>query len=126
MPEHTAIAGDLGGRVVAACVPLRKFLYFTLAGVILLFTAALLGGPVTSGGVFLLLPAPQRPADHDLAEDYEPKHKGGVTLSSGTYVREDEDLVVRGTPALILRRTYLSGYRAPKEFGIGTDRKSVV
>jgi YD repeat-containing protein len=99
---------------------LRKFLRLTLAAAVVVFTAALLGGPVRSGGVFLLLPAPHRAAEHGLPEDYEPRHKGSVTLSSGTYVRDNEDLIVGGTPALILRRSYLSGYRAPKEFGIGT------
>ena len=99
---------------------MRKFLRVTLAVSVVLFGAALLGGPVASGGLFLLLPAPHSAVDHDLPEDYKPRHKGSVTLSTGSYVRENEDLIVRGTPALILRRTYLSGYRAPKEFGIGT------
>ena len=57
---------------------------------------------------------------HDLADSYEPLHKGHIDLATGLYVREDEDLVVRGTPALVLRRTYLSGYRVSREFGIGT------
>ncbi len=99
---------------------MRKLLYLTLASVVVLFTAALLGGPIASGGVLLLLPAPHRAVEHDLPADYKPLHKGGVTLSVGIYVRENEDLIVRGTPALILRRTYLSGYRTPKQFGIGT------
>jgi YD repeat-containing protein len=47
-------------------------------------------------------------------------HKGRVDLGTGLYIRENEDLVGRDTPPLILRRTYLSGYRVSKEFGIGT------
>ena len=47
-------------------------------------------------------------------------HKGSVDLGTGLYIRENEDLVVAGSPALILRRTYLSGYRVSTQFGIGT------
>jgi hypothetical protein len=56
---------------------------------------------------------------HALPADYRPLHKGGIDLATGLYVRENEDLVVPGTPGIILRRTYLSGYRASREFGIG-------
>jgi YD repeat-containing protein len=69
--------------------------------------------------MLLLLPAPEDPADHDLPGDYAAVHDGGIDLSTGLYVRENEDLVVRGTPPLILRRTYLSGYRVSRQFGIG-------
>jgi YD repeat-containing protein len=49
-----------------------------------------------------------------------PLHKGSVDLATGLYVRVNEDLVVQGAPLLALRRTYLSGYRTAKEFGVGT------
>ena len=98
---------------------MRKLLLATLACVILL-AAALFAGPVTSGALLLLLPSRYTPVDHDLPEDYVPLHKGGIDLATGLYVRENEDLVVRGTPALILRRTYISRYNVSKEFGIGT------
>src|SRR5690349_3551106 len=77
-------------------------------------------GPVVSGAIFLLIPARRPSHAHDLSATYKPFHKGHVDLATGLYIREDEDIVVRGTPALILRRTYLSNYREPKEFGIGT------
>ena len=65
-------------------------------------------------------PAPDSLRGADvLPADYQPLHKGGIDLATGLYVRENEDLVVPGTPGIILRRTYLSGYRAPREFGIG-------
>ena len=80
----------------------------------------MLAGPVSSGGMLLLLAGDRAPMEHDLPDPYEALHKGHVDLSTGHYEREDEDLVVRGTPALILRRTYLSSYRVSKEFGVGT------
>ena len=42
-------------------------------------------------------------------------HKGGIDLATGLYTRENDDLVVQGSPVLVLRRTYLSGYRVSKE-----------
>jgi YD repeat-containing protein len=99
---------------------LRKILLVTIGCAVLALTSALLAGPMSSGALLLLLPAPYPEEEHDLPEDYEPLHKGGVDLSSGLYVRENEDLLVDGTPALILRRTYLSGYRVSKDFGIGS------
>lgn len=81
---------------------------------------ALFAGPVTSGAVLLLLPTAGPRADHDLPASYSALHKGHIDLGTGLYIREDEDLVLRGTPALILRRTYLSNYRVTKEFGVGT------
>jgi YD repeat-containing protein len=86
----------------------------------MLITVALFVGPVTSGALLLLLPAQQRSVPHDLPADYEPIHKGHVSLERGLYFRENEDLIVPGTPALVLRRSYVSSYRRPREFGIGT------
>ena len=99
---------------------LTIFRLFAL-GFCLLVIVALFGGPIVSGAVLMvLLPAHQSPADHDLPDDYEPLHKGHVSLDIGVYFRMNEDLIVRGTPPLILRRTYTSGYHASKEFGVGT------
>ena len=50
-------------------------------------------------------------------------HKGGIDLATGLYTRENDDLVVQGSPVLVLRRTYLSGYRVSKQFGIGTTHR---
>lgn len=97
---------------------LRKLRNLALAGGFT-FLTVLFGGPACSGALFLPLTQPFPGAAHDLPADYRPLHKGSVDLSTGLYVRENEDLVVHGTPALILRRTYLSGYRASKQFGIG-------
>ncbi|HVH56362.1 MAG TPA: DUF6531 domain-containing protein [Vicinamibacterales bacterium] len=60
-------------------------------------------------------------AADDLPRDYKPLHKGGIDLATGLYVRENEDLVVPGTPGIILRRTYLSGYRVSQQFGVGAQ-----
>ena len=82
--------------------------------------AAPFGGAVSSGALLLLLPASDPPQAHDLPETYQPRHKGHIHLGTGLYIREDEDLVVGGTPALILRRTHRSGHRLASGFGIGT------
>ena len=93
-------------RLTAACAVLLVFALFV--------------GPFTSGALLLLLSTWQRSAPHDLPEDYTPLHKGHVSLSIGLYFRANEDIVVHGTPALVLRRSYVSSYRAPREFGVGT------
>jgi YD repeat-containing protein len=107
------------GNIVAADCSLRKILFGTVA-FCLLVVAALFAGPVTSGALLLLLPARQQATDHDVPESYPPLHKGHVNLDTGLYIRENEDLVVGGTPRLTLQRTYLSSYRASKELGVGT------
>lgn len=98
---------------------MRKLLVAAIAFV-LLAVAALSAGPLSSGALLLLLPAGERRHNHDLPSAYQPRHKGAVHLGTGLYIREDEDLIVRGTPTLVLRRTYLSGYRVAREFGVGT------
>ena len=97
---------------------MRKLAIFLVLSIVTL-AVAIFGGPVSSGAVFLLLPTGERIADHELPATFVPLHKGAVDLATGLYFREDEDLVVGGTPALVLRRTYLSGYRVSKQFGIG-------
>jgi YD repeat-containing protein len=77
-------------------------------------------GPVSSGAILLLVPSSRPSVPHDLPATYHRLHKGHVDLPTGLYIREDEDIAVAGTPALILRRTYLSNYRVSKQFGIGT------
>ena len=49
-----------------------------------------------------------------------PRHKGGIDPSTGVYTREDEDLVVPDVVPLVLCRTYLSGDRVSRHFGVGT------
>jgi YD repeat-containing protein len=84
------------------------------------------GGPVMSGAIFLLMPADSPSVEHDLPPGYEPLHQGGIDIPTGLYVREDEDLVVGGTPPLILRRTYLSNYRVSTHFGIGATHNGEI
>ena len=99
---------------------LRKAVLATLAGILLLVVGSVYTGPILSGGLFLLVPrAGVTKADHDLPESYQPLHRGHVDLSIGHYIRENEDLIVRGTPPLVLRRVYISGFRASRQFGIG-------
>jgi YD repeat-containing protein len=47
-------------------------------------------------------------------------HKGHADLSSGVYIREDDDLVVNTPFPIVLRRTYNSGDAHPRQFGIDT------
>lgn len=92
-----------------------------VVGVTVFVMTMVFAGPASSGGLFLLRASPAVPAeDHQLPAGYKPLHKGGVDLGTGLYIRENEDLLVDGTPPLVLRRTYLSGYRVSREFGIGT------
>lgn len=88
--------------------------------------ALVFAGPLRSGGLLLLLPTGVAPVEHDVDASYEPLHRGGVDLDTGLYIRNDEDLIVRGTPPLVLRRTYLSGYRTSREFGIGTTHNGAL
>jgi len=48
------------------------------------------------------------------------KHKGGVDLSTGIYVRTDDDLVVDTPLPIVLERTYNSGDSVSRQFGIAT------
>lgn len=81
---------------------------------------AAFGGPVLSGALFLPLASLGSTVSATIDHTYRPLHKGSVSLSTGLYVRENEDLVVPGSPGLILRRTYLSRFRESREFGVGT------
>jgi YD repeat-containing protein len=118
--ETATIIARRAGSVVAPLGSLRKLLA-VLSFCCLAVLGAAAAGPVMSGAILLLAPnLGVRQVDHDLPDGYQPFHKGHVSTATGLYVREDEDIVLRGTPPLILRRTYLSNYRASKEFGVGT------
>jgi YD repeat-containing protein len=99
-----------------------KTLLRVIAACSVLLAAPLVIGPISSGALLLLLPARHRPAPHDLPENYEPVHKGHVSLDIGRYFRTNEDIVIHGTPALVLRRSYASGDRVSREFGVGTTQ----
>jgi YD repeat-containing protein len=97
---------------------------FALAGTVILtltisLMAAIWAGPLISGALFLSWPTGEIPVSHNLPDSYELKHKGHIDESTGLYVREDEDLVLRHTPPFIVTRTYLSGDRVSRQFGVG-------
>ena len=52
-------------------------------------------------------------------QPYRPLHKGGADLSTGLYIREDDDVFVNTPMPMVVRRTYLSGDRVSRQFGIG-------
>jgi hypothetical protein len=105
---------------------LRKKLLVTLVLTALTFIGVVFAGPASSGALLLMLPSAAPELHQDLPESYEPLHKGYVDHSTGFYTRENDDLVVRSTPPLILRRTYRSGYRVSRQFGIGTTHPGEV
>lgn len=110
---------------------LRKFVVRLALGLCFVIGAAMFAGPVVSGAVFLLMPAAVVHPAAAVTDVYKPLHKGSVDLHTGLYIRRNEDLVVHGAPStelgprppLVLRRTYLSGYRVSREFGIGTTHE---
>ena len=82
--------------------------------------AMIWGGPLSSGALFLLLPAPVQAGPADLPFSYRPVHKGHVDLATGLYIREDDDFIVSESPAFVWRRAYLSRDRVARQLGIGT------
>jgi YD repeat-containing protein len=62
--------------------------------------------------------APQ-PAKASPGPPHRPRHKGGADLSTGLYVREDEDLVLGTAMPVILSRAHLSGDHYSRRFGVG-------
>jgi YD repeat-containing protein len=77
-------------------------------------------GPMRSGALLLQLPTFARKTTHDLPGAYAPLHKGGVDVATGLYTRDDEDLIVRGTPPIVFRRTYLARDHVSRQLGVGT------
>lgn len=77
-------------------------------------------GPLLSGALFLSRGTGRASVSHDLPPSYQPRHKGHVDVSTGLYVREDEDLVMSHTPPYLLTRTYLAGDRVARQFGVGS------
>jgi YD repeat-containing protein len=51
---------------------------------------------------------------------WRPLHKGGADLSTGVYIREDDDLVVDTPMPIVLRRTYNSADGHSRQFGTDT------
>ena len=96
---------------------MKILIAIAISGLVLL--ACVFAGPISSGAILLLLHDNRPSVEHDLPREYTALHKGHVDLETGLYIREDEDLIVRGTPPLIVRRAYLSNYRVSKQFGVG-------
>jgi YD repeat-containing protein len=88
---------------------------------VVLIAAGMVAGPIRSGAFWLSSGPLQAPHQHDLPRDYRPLHQGHVELSNGLYVREDEDLVLSGTPPFVLHRTYRTRDRQTRPFGIGAS-----
>ena len=118
--------------VIASLIVLRVLLrrcrkslkrtVLTFAVLAFLIVATIFGGPLSSGALFLLLPAPA--TAYDLPRGYQPLHKGYVDLTTGLYVREDEDLVLSESPWFVWRRAYLSNDRIARRMGIGTTHNA--
>ena len=84
------------------------------------------GGAFSTGAIFFLLPWPPNEAPRPQRDPSPPFHKGHVDLSTGLYVRVDEDLVVAGVPEVVLRRAYLSNYHVSRQFGVGATHDGEV
>lgn len=107
-----------GGRSVTRAVVIGMGLQIVVA-------ALMWGGPLSSGALFLLLPSTSsRASSADLPISYSGLHRGYIDLSSGLYVREDEDIILSKAPAFIWRRAYLSRDRVARHFGIGTTHNA--
>jgi YD repeat-containing protein len=101
------------GKSVKRALLIFAFLHIGVA-------AMIWGGPLSSGALFLLLPAPVQAGRPDLPFSYRPVHKGHVDLATGLYIREDDDFVVSESPGFVWRRAYLSRDRVARQLGIGT------
>jgi len=91
-----------------------------VALLIWLIVLSFYAGPVLSGALFLTWHGRFHPVAHELPSSFVPLHKGRIDLRTGAYIREDDDIVLGGTPPFVLRRTYRSNDRASREFGIGS------
>jgi YD repeat-containing protein len=84
-----------------------------------LFGLALFVGPVVFRAVAQSSPLEGARRTRPLRPGYRPLHKGHIDTTTGLYVREDEDLVLRGTPSFILKRTYRTRDPRSRAFGVG-------
>jgi len=94
---------------------------FVLAAGVFAFGGVVIGGPLSSGGVFLTMPAllSREPATLPWLEPY---HRGGIDFATGIYVRNDQDMTVRGGDLpVVLQRAYNSKDRQSGAFGVGTS-----
>ena len=97
---------------------LRKSL---LGAGVIAFGSVVVGGPLSSGGFFLTMPSlfSREPVTLPWLEPY---HRGGIDFATGIYVRNDQDMTVRGGDLpVVLQRAYNSKDRQPGAFGVGTS-----
>lgn len=90
-----------------------------LTSLVVLAAGVIVGGPISSGAWLLLVPPFRSSINHPLPASYQPLHKGSIDFATGAYVRQDEDLVLPGTPPFVLTRTYRSGDPIARHFGVG-------
>lgn len=96
-----------------------------LTGMIAAFMSALIwAGPLSSGALFLAWPTGAPATAHHLDQAYAPRHQGGVDVATGLYSRDDEDLVLTGTPPFVFTRTYRTQDRVSRAFGIGASNNA--
>jgi YD repeat-containing protein len=67
-----------------------------------------------------LPPDPPREPESASTIPVRPLHQGGADLSTGVYIREDDDLIVHTHMPIVLRRTYNSGDGFSRQFGVNT------
>ena len=97
---------------------LRKSL---LGAGVIAFGTVIVGGPLSSGGFFLTMPTFLSREAVTLPW-LEPYHRGGIDFATGIYVRNDQDMTVRGGDLpVVLQRAYNSKDRQSGAFGVGTS-----
>ena len=90
-----------------------------LAVIVFSVGGVIVGGPLSSGGVFLTFPAMKQQTPVTLPW-LEPHHKGGIDFATGLYLRTDQDLIVRGGDLpVVLQRAYRTEDKASRAFGVG-------
>jgi hypothetical protein len=104
--------------VTAASLRFLKVLALAIPLSALVGATAVLAGPFWSGALFLLR-TPHGGPTHEQSS-VRARHKGHVDIPTGLYIREDDDFAMDGNIAIVLRRTYLSGDRRSRHFGVGT------
>ena len=125
LPAHTETTNDAAQtapphqRLLRRATRLVRRLVVKLTVLEAIFTIWIWGGPLLSGGLLLAWPPRAHPVEHH--HSLTPVHGGHVATSVGVYVREDDDLVLTKGVLFALRRTYMSGDRATRQFGIGTS-----
>jgi YD repeat-containing protein len=90
-----------------------------LLAAVALFGLALFVAPIVFRAVAESSPLEGARRTRPLRPGYQPLHKGHIDAATGLYVREDEDLVLRGTPSFVLRRTYRTRDSRSRAFGVG-------